>query len=79
MPFGVVLRVNDVPIKSLRHLVTELRDADEDFITFDMAGSNETLVFRRSEMEACMEEIREDEGIRYQCSPDLRDVWQPSE
>lgn len=75
MPFGVVQRVNDVPIKNLRHLVTQLRDADEDFITFDMAGSHETLVFRRSEIEACMEEILEDEGIRYQCSPDLRDVW----
>lgn len=79
LPFGVVTHVDDQPIRNLRHLVTTLRDATGEFITLDMAGAHETLVFQRTQLDAATEGILEDEGIRYQCSADLRDVWEKDE
>ena len=71
----VVTHVNGEPAKSLRQFAEMLRNSKDEFIRFRLAGRAESLVFRRSEIEASTEEILTDEGIRYQCSPDLRDVW----
>ena len=39
------------------------------------AGSYEMMVFDREELLDSTEQILEDEGIRYQMSPDLRSFW----
>jgi S1-C subfamily serine protease len=75
MPFGVVSKVNDVPVQNLRHLATLLRDATGKYLVLTMAGNYETLVFDRTELAAATEQILEDEGIRYQSSSDLREFW----
>ncbi len=73
--FAVVTRVNGTPIRNMAHFVETLRDADEEFVAFDFAGSYERQVYRRDELLEATEEILEEEGIRYQCSPDLEKIW----
>lgn len=76
MPFGVVDKINDVSVKNLKHLVELLRDCKDEFITYEIAGNYETVVFRTSDMEDTTEEVLSDEGIRYQFSKDLQSVWE---
>jgi len=72
----VVKSINGIPIKSLRHLVEVLRDAQEDFIVIEISQRvAESLVFPRKEMIAATEEILNDNGIRAQGSPDMLEVW----
>jgi hypothetical protein len=68
--------VNDIPIKSLGHLVEVLRDAKDEFIiiAFDLRGG-ETMVFPRAQMLAATEEILTDNGVRSQGSPDMLAIW----
>ena len=68
--------INDVPVKNLPHLVELLRNCKDEFITYEVAGNYETVVFRRSDMEATTEEVLSDEGIRYQFSKDLEAIWE---
>ena len=75
--FGsVVYSVNKVPVKSLRHLVTLLRDMKDELIVihFDQR-SGETIVLPRKEMLAATEGVLTDNGIRAQGSQDMLDVW----
>jgi S1-C subfamily serine protease len=82
---AVVTEVNDVPVKSLRHLVEVLRAAKESQVVFKFGRSSrrtqETLVFDRAEMMKATEEVLNDNGIRYQYSDDIRPIWEsgPSE
>jgi S1-C subfamily serine protease len=80
-PFSFVLKsVNDVEIRSLRHLVAFLRDLRDEDVVFAFADEHtETLVFDRKEIAASTEEILNDNGIRHECSEDLRDVWKGEE
>jgi hypothetical protein len=74
---GAVLQsVNGVRIRSLRHLVTVLRDMRSEFVTlqFEQVGG-ETLVFRHQDMLAATEEILTDNGVRARGSPELLEVW----
>ena len=72
----VVDEINGIKIKNLSHLVESLRDNRDPFVVLTFAGrGHETLVFQRSEIFAATDEILEDNGIRYQSSLDLRDVW----
>jgi hypothetical protein len=72
----VVKSVNGIAVKSLRHLVRILRDAQEDFIVIELAGrSTESLVFPRKEMVAATEEILSNNAIRTEGSPDTLEVW----
>ncbi len=73
--FAVVTQVNDVKIRNMAHFVETVRDATGEFIVFDFAGTYERQVYRREELIEATEEILEDEGIRYQCSPDLEKIW----
>jgi hypothetical protein len=68
--------VNDQAVKNLRHFVELLRDCEDEFIVFEFAGEAETLVFRRQDLADSTEDILADEGIRYQYSKDLADVWE---
>jgi S1-C subfamily serine protease len=74
-PFGVVGTVNGTKVKNLRHLAELLRDNKEEFIRFEMADRSESFVFRADQLKKATEEVLVDEGIRYQASPSLRDVW----
>ncbi|MBI1368021.1 MAG: trypsin-like serine protease [Planctomycetes bacterium] len=73
----VVSSVNGVEVKSLHQLAQLLRDAKDEYITFEFAGNHgEMLVFRRAEIEAASEDILNDNGIRQPYSDDLRDVFE---
>jgi S1-C subfamily serine protease len=77
-PGGVIVQsLNDVPVRSLRHLVAMLRDLKDDYVVLKFAGKvGETLVFRRSDLAAQTEHILDDNGVRAQGSPELMAVWQ---
>ena len=74
---SVVYSVNGTRIKSLRHLVTVLRDLKDPFVTieFDQRGG-EALVFSRQAIMSATDDILMDNGVRAQGSPDTLAVWQ---
>ncbi|MDP2367048.1 trypsin-like peptidase domain-containing protein [Rhodoferax sp.] len=73
---GVVDTVNGVPIRSLRHLVTVLRDIKDEFVVVQTDNrGGESMVFPHKEMLAATEDILTDNGVRAQGSPDLLEVW----
>jgi S1-C subfamily serine protease len=74
---GVVVRINGQPVKSLRQMVTMLRDLNDDFVRFEFEPSDrQSIVFSRAAVEAATEEILTDNGIRAQASPELLEIWQ---
>jgi S1-C subfamily serine protease len=75
--FGsVVESVNGVPVRSLRHLVSLLRDLKDDLVVlrFDQR-EGETMVLPRKAMVEATDDILSDNGIRSQGSPDMMDTW----
>ncbi len=74
--FGVIESVNQVKIKNLAHLVETIRDAKGEFLTLDIAGSYETLVFRRQELLDSTEQILDDESIRKPYSAEFGPIWE---
>jgi S1-C subfamily serine protease len=78
-PLGVVEKFNGKQVKNLRALAEMLRDCDEEFARFEMSDRSESIVFNRAELEAATEEILSNEGIRYQASAALRDLWEDEE
>jgi S1-C subfamily serine protease len=75
--FGsVIYSINGLPVKSLKHLVTLLRDMKDDLIVvhFDQRYG-ETIVLPRKAMLAETEGILSDNGIRSQGSADMMAVW----
>ena len=74
---SVVYSVNGTRIKSLRHLVTVLRDLKDPFVTieFEQRGG-EALVFSRQAIMSATDDILMDNGVRAQGSPDTLAVWQ---
>ncbi len=75
-PYGVVRTLNGVDIQNLDQMVTILRDSKDEFLTIEPYGRHETIVFRRGDMEATTEDVLNDEGIRYQASDDLMELWE---
>ena len=76
--FGaVVYSINGTPVRSLRHLVSLLRDSKDDLIVihFDQR-SGENIVVPRKDMVAATEAILTDNGIRSQGSADMMGVWE---
>jgi len=49
-PFSVVTHLNGTAVKNLAHLVEIIRDAKDEFLTVDLAGSSPPVVFRRQEI-----------------------------
>jgi hypothetical protein len=76
--FGSVVKsVNGTSVRSLKHLVTLLRDGKEEYVIFRFdQQAGETLVFSRKEILAVTEEILTDNGIRSQGSADMMSVWE---
>jgi S1-C subfamily serine protease len=76
--FGsVVYSVNNVPIRSLRHLVEVLRDLKDDLVLFKFdQRSSESIVLPRQKLVDSTEEVLNENGIRYQATSDLLEVWQ---
>jgi S1-C subfamily serine protease len=75
--FGsVVYSINDVPVRSLRHMVQMLRDMKEELVVikFDQR-SGESIVLPHKTVVAATEDILSDNGIRFQASTDLMDLW----
>jgi hypothetical protein len=73
--FAVVSHVNDVAVHNLVTLVKAVREAEGKYLVLKFAGNYETMVFDREELIDSTEQILEDEGIRYQMSDDLRQIW----
>jgi len=72
----VVRTINGTAVKNLAHLVTLLRDTQDEFITIVFAGrATEALVFARKEMLAATDDILNDNGVRAQGSPDTLAIW----
>jgi S1-C subfamily serine protease len=73
---GVIYSVNGIQIRSLKHLVSVLRDLQDEFVVFEFDHRDgEALVFPRKDMVAATEEILTDNGVRAQGSSDLMEVW----
>jgi S1-C subfamily serine protease len=74
---AIVARINGQPVKSLRQMVTLLRDLKDEFVRFDFEPADrQSVVFDRAAIEAATEEILTDNGIRAQASPELLAIWQ---
>jgi S1-C subfamily serine protease len=74
---SVVSAVNGTPVKSLKQLVTLLRDLKDPFVTIEFASKGgEALVFSRSAITSATDDILTDNGVRAQGSPDMLAVWQ---
>lgn len=75
--FGaVVYSVNDTPVRSLRHMVEVLRDLKTDLVVFKFdQRSSESMVLPRRQVMESTEEILNENGIRFQASSDLMEVW----
>jgi S1-C subfamily serine protease len=75
----VVATVNGVHIRSLTHLVSVLRDLQDENVVFEFESrSGEAMVFPRAQMIAATEGILNDNGVRAQGSSDMLAVWQGS-
>ncbi|MBN1908417.1 MAG: trypsin-like peptidase domain-containing protein [Pirellulales bacterium] len=72
----VVDQINGTKVKNLAHLVELIRDAKGEFLTITFQGRYPPMVFRRQALLDATEDILSDEGIRNQCSPDLKPIWE---
>ena len=75
-PYGVVSAINGDEVNNLQDVVTLLRDAAGEFIVIEPHGRYETVVLRRAELPSITEEVLDDEGIRYQYSSELEELWE---
>ena len=75
--FGsVVYSINDIPVRSLRHMVEVLRDMKDELVVirFDQRAG-ESIVLPHKKVLESTEEILSENGIRAQASSDLMGVW----
>ena len=77
MPGQTLKSVNGKTFANFREFVQGLRDLTDEFVVFEFNESNvERIVLKRSEIEAATEKLMDSNGIRRQCSKDVRDVWE---
>ena len=76
MVYRVIKAVNGTPVRSLSHLVSVLRDMQDEFVTLDVdMKGGETVVFRHKDILAATEEILTGNSIRSQGSEQIMKVW----
>jgi hypothetical protein len=76
-PGQTVKSVNGKSFSNFREFVKFLNDLQDEYVVFEFnERPAERLVFKRSEIEAATEKIMDSNGIRRQCSKDVRDVWE---
>lgn len=72
----VVSHVDGISVRNLVHLVELFRDGKGEYVEIRFAGrGNETMVFRRKELESATDDVLTDNGIRKQYSDDLEKTW----
>lgn len=78
--FGsVVYSINGTQVRSLKHLVSVLRDLKDELVVIHFDQRNgETMVLPRKAMLEQTESVLSDNGIRSQGSPDMMAVWNPA-
>jgi len=75
----IVSHVNGVAVRNLQHFVELIRDLSDPYIEFTFAGHHvETMIFRKQEMDAATEDVLSENGIRFQYSEDLAEIWKKS-
>ncbi len=68
--------MNQKPIKKLEDLVEAVRDSKEKYITIEFNERDaEAIVLDRRQALDATEEILSDNGIRSECSDDLKPLW----
>jgi S1-C subfamily serine protease len=73
---SVVESINNVPVRSLAHLVELLRDSRADLLTIRFADrGSETVVLRRKDMAEATDTVLNENSIRSQGSPELLRIW----
>jgi len=76
-PGQTVKSVNGKAFANFREFVKFLNDLEDEYVVFEFnERPAERLVFKRAEIEAATEKIMDSNGIRRQCSKDVRDVWE---
>ncbi len=75
--FGAVIEaINGVPVRSLKHLVSMLRDMQDELVVIHYDQRyGETMVLPRKAMLESTEAVLSDNGIRSQGSPDMLSIW----
>lgn len=75
----VISHVNGVAVKNFHHLVELIRDSSDPYIEFTFAGHHvETTIFRKDAMGAATEDVLSENGIRFQYSQDVAEIWRKS-
>ena len=74
-PFSVVTHINGTAVRNLAHMVELIRDAKDEFLTVDLAGSSPPLVFRRAGDSRRHRRDPFRRRVRKQYSDDLESVW----
>lgn len=76
-PGQTVKSVNGKAFRNFREFVQLLRGLSDEFVVFEF---NETgagrIVLRTSDVAAATEKLLDSNGIRRQCSKDVRDIWE---
>ncbi len=74
--YCIVKSINQVKIRSLKHLVEFIRDCQDEYLEIEFADlGSEKLVFNRKEMAMETESILAENNIRKQFSDDLIEIW----
>ena len=74
-PGQTVKSVNGKTFANFREFVQLLVGLKDEFVVFEFNESGcERVVFKRSEVEAATEKLMDSNGIRRQCSKDVRDI-----
>ena len=77
MPGQSVKSVNGKTFRNFREFVQLLRGMKDEFVVFEFNElGTERLVLRTAEIEAATEKLMDSNGIRRQCSKDVRDIWE---
>lgn len=76
-PGQTVKSVNGSTFANFREFVQALRDVKDEFVVFEFNElGTERIVLRAAEIEAATEKLMDSNGIRRQCSKDVRDIWE---